>query len=104
MVANEGSLTVALDVTITDELHKEGIARELVNRIQNARKDLGLEVTDKIKLSILEDQNLQAAIIENKEYIMSETLTLELLFIDELTNGTVVEFDTIKSKILIEKI
>jgi isoleucyl-tRNA synthetase len=95
---------VALDVTITDELHKEGIARELVNRIQNARKDLGLEVTDKIKLSILEDQNLQAAIIENKEYIMSETLTLELLFIDELTNGTVVEFDTIKSKILIEKI
>ena len=104
LVANEGSLTVALDVTITDELHKEGIARELVNRIQNARKDLGLEVTDKIKLSILEDQNLQAAIIENKEYIMSETLTLELLFIDELTNGTVVEFDTIKSKILIEKI
>ena len=104
MVANEGSLTVALDVTITDELHKEGIARELVNRIQNARKDVGLEVTDKIKLSILEDQNLQAAIIENKEYIMSETLTLELVFIDELTNGTVVEFDTIKSKILIEKI
>ena len=104
LVANEGSLTVALDVTITDELHKEGIARELVNRIQNARKDVGLEVTDKIKLSILEDQNLQAAIIENKEYIMSETLTLELVFIDELTNGTVVEFDTIKSKILIEKI
>ena len=104
LVANEGSLTVALDVTITDELHKEGIARELVNRIQNARKDVGLEVTDKIKLSILEDQNLQAAIIENKEYIMSETLTLELVFIDELTNGTVVEFDTIKSKILIQKI
>ena len=104
LVANEGSLTVALDVTITEELRKEGVARELVNRIQNARKDLGLEVTDKIKLTILDDQNLQAAISENKEYIMSETLTLKLVFTDELRNGVEVEFDTIKSKILIEKI
>ena len=104
LVANEGSLTVALDVTITEELRKEGVARELVNRIQNARKDLGLEVTDKIKLTILDDQNLQAAVSENKEYIMSETLTLKLVFIDELINGVKVEFDTIKSKILIEKI
>ncbi len=104
LVANEGSLTVALDVTITEELRKEGVARELVNRIQNARKDLGLEVTDKIKLTILDDQNLQAAVSENKEYIMSETLTLKLVFIDELRNGVEVEFDTIKSKILIEKI
>ena len=104
LVANEGSLTVALDVTITEELRKEGVARELVNRIQNARKDLGLEVTDKIKLTILDDQNLQAAVSENKEYIMSETLTLKLVFIDELINGVEVEFDTIKSKILIEKI
>jgi isoleucyl-tRNA synthetase len=104
LVANEGSLTVALDVTITEELRKEGVARELVNRIQNARKDLGLEVTDKIKLTILDDQNLQAAVSENKEYIMSETLTLKLVFIDELLNGVEVEFDTIKSKILIEKI
>ena len=104
LVANEGSLTVALDVTITEELRKEGVARELVNRIQNARKDLGLEVTDKIKLTILDDQNLQAAISENKEYIMSETLTLKLVFTDEIRNGVEVEFDTIKSKILIEKI
>ena len=104
LVANEGSLTVALDVTITEELRKEGVARELVNRIQNARKDLGLELTDKIKLTILDDQNLQAAISENKEYIMSETLTLKLVFTDELRNGVEVEFDTIKSKILIEKI
>ena len=85
-------------------MRKEGVARELVNRIQNARKDLGLEVTDKIKLTILDDQNLQAAVSENKEYIMSETLTLKLVFIDELINGVEVEFDTIKSKILIEKI
>jgi len=103
LVANEGPLTVALDVTITEELYKEGMARELVNRIQNARKDVGLEVTDKIRLTILDAQNLQAAILENKAYIMSETLALELVFTDELTNGTVVEFDTIKSRILIEK-
>ena len=103
LVANEGSLTVALDVTISDDLRKEGIARELVNRIQNARKDTGLEVTDRIKLTILNYENLQQSITDNKEYIMSETLTKDLVFVDELTNGTEVEFDTIKSKILIEK-
>jgi len=103
LVANEGMLTVALDVTITEELHKEGVARELVNRIQNARKDSGLEVTDKIKLTILNFENLQQSILDNKEYIMSETLTNELVFVDELKNGTEIEFDTVKSKILIEK-
>jgi isoleucyl-tRNA synthetase len=103
LVANEGVLTVALDVTITEDLRKEGIARELVNRIQNARKDNGLEVTDKIKLTVLNNQNLQQSIFDNKDYIMSETLTKELVFVDELTNGTEIEFDTIKSRILIEK-
>ena len=104
LVANEGSITVALDVTISEELHKEGVARELVNRIQNARKDSGLEVTDKVKLTILEDQNLEQSISENKAYIMSETLTKELVFVYELKKGIEIEFDTIKSKILIEKI
>jgi isoleucyl-tRNA synthetase len=104
LVANEGGLTVALDVTITEELHKEGVARELVNRIQNARKDTGLEVTDKIKLTVLNFENLQKSINENKDYIMSETLTKELVFVDALKNGTEIEFDTIKSRILIEKI
>jgi isoleucyl-tRNA synthetase len=104
LVANEGSITVALDVTISEELRKEGVARELVNRIQNARKDSGLEVTDKVKLTILEDQNLEQSISENKAYIMSETLTKELVFVDELKKGIEIEFDTIKSKILIEKI
>jgi isoleucyl-tRNA synthetase len=104
LVANDGGLTVALDVTITEDLHKEGVARELVNRIQNARKDAGLDVTDKIKLTVLNFENLQSSINENKEYIMSETLTTALVFVDELTNGTEIEFDTIKSKILIEKI
>tara|TARA_R110001606_G_scaffold86339_1_gene195236 strand:- start:19084 stop:22560 length:3477 start_codon:yes stop_codon:yes gene_type:complete len=103
LVANEGALTVALDVTITEELRKEGIARELVNRIQNARKDTGLEVTDRIKLTILNSENLQQAITDNKEYIMSETLTKELFFVDELKEGIEIEFDTIESKILIEK-
>jgi isoleucyl-tRNA synthetase len=104
LVANEGSLTVALDVTITEDLRKEGVARELVNRIQNARKDTGLEVTDKIKLTVLNFENLQKSITDNKAYIMSETLTKELVFVDTLTNGTEIEFDTIKSRILIEKI
>ena len=104
LVANEGSLTVALDVTISEELHKEGVARELVNRIQNARKDSGLEVTDKIKLTLLKDQNLEQSILENKAYIMSETLTKELVFVHELKKGIEIEFDTVKSKILIEKI
>jgi isoleucyl-tRNA synthetase len=104
LVANEGSLTVALDVTISEELRKEGVARELVNRIQNARKDTGLEVTDKIKLTLLEDQNLEQSVSENKAYIMSETLTKELVFVDELKKGIEIEFDAIRSKILIEKI
>ena len=104
LVANEGALTVALDVTITEDLRKEGIARELVNRIQNARKDTGLEVTDKIKLTVLNYQNLQQSIMDNRAYIMSETLTKELVFVDKLIGGTEIEFDIVKSKILIEKV
>ncbi len=104
LVANEGLLTVALDVTITEELRKEGVARELVNRIQNARKDKDLELADRIRLTVLNFENLQKSINDNKDYIMSETLTQELVFVDELKDGTEIEFDTIKSKILIEKI
>ncbi|MFY0602522.1 MAG: isoleucine--tRNA ligase [Flavobacteriaceae bacterium] len=103
LVANQNNITVALDVTITEELKKEGVARELVNRIQNARKDKGFEVTDRIKLTVLRFENLEQSISENKEYIMSETLTNELVFVNELTDGTEIEFDTIKSKILIQK-
>ena len=103
LVANEGAITVALDVTISEELRKEGIARELINRIQNARKDSGLEVTDRIKLTVLNFGDLQEAINDNKEYIMSETLTDELVFVDQLIDGSEIEFDTIKSKILIHK-
>lgn len=103
LVANEGSITVALDVTISEALRKEGVARELINRIQNARKDTGLEVTDRIKLTVLKCGDLEESINNNKEYIMSETLTNELEFVDEMSKGTDIEFDEIKSKILIQK-
>jgi len=103
LVANEGSITVALDVTVSEELRKEGVARELINRIQNARKDKGLEVTDRIKLTVLKFEDLEESINNNKEYIMSETLTDELVFVDQLIDGSEIEFDTIKSKILIHK-
>ena len=97
------SQTVALDVTISENLRREGVARELINRIQNARKDTGLEVTDKIKLTVLKFEDIEESINKNKEYIMSETLTEELVFVDQLIDGLDVEFDTIKSKILINK-
>lgn len=103
LVANEGSLTVALDVTITDELRKEGVSRELVNRIQNARKAAGLEVTDRITLTILKFEDLEESVKSNQTYIMSETLTDDLVFVDQLKNGSAIEFDSIKSKILINK-
>ncbi len=104
LVTNAGGLTVALDVTITEELRKEGIARELVNRIQNARKDSGFEVTDKIKLTFLNFEELQQSILANENYIKTETLTRELVFVEVLENGTEIEFDTIKSRMLIEKV
>ncbi len=103
LVASEGSLTVALDVVISEKLREEGIARELVNRIQNARKDTGFEVTDKIKLTILKFEHLEQSIEANKDYIINETLTGKLEFTDELPEGINVEFDGIKSKILIQK-
>ncbi len=103
LVANEGALTVALDVTISEELKAEGIARELVNRIQNARKDSGFEVTDKIKLTVLKFEELEQSINDNKAYIMNETLTQELEFAESLSEGIDVEFDGIKSKIVIQK-
>lgn len=103
LVANADGLTVALDVTISDELRKEGIARELVNRIQNARKDSGFEVTDKINLTFLNLEELQQSVLANEKYIKTETLTNELIFVDAIENGTDIEFDTIKSKMLIEK-
>ena len=103
LVANANGITVALDITITDELRKEGIARELVNRIQNIRKDSGLEVTDKIKVELQKNGVLEEAILSNEDYIKSETLTESLVFVDQMINGTEIEFDDIKTTILISK-
>jgi isoleucyl-tRNA synthetase len=103
LVANANGITVALDITITDELKEEGIARELVNRIQNIRKDSGFEVTDKIKVLLQSNTVLEKAVQANEAYIKSETLTESLVFEDELKNGTEIEFDDIKTKIIITK-
>ena len=103
LVANSNGITVALDITISDELKEEGIARELVNRIQNIRKDSGFEVTDKIKVHLQKNSELEKAVIANEAYIKSETLTETLLFEDAIIDGTDIEFDEIKTKITITK-
>lgn len=103
LVANSNGITVALDITLTEELKNEGIARELVNRIQNIRKDSGFEVTDKIKVQIKRNGILEDAVSKNEDYIKSETLTNELVFVDALENGTEIEFDDIRTIILISK-
>ncbi|WP_370390514.1 isoleucine--tRNA ligase [uncultured Winogradskyella sp.] len=103
LVANEGALTVALDVTLTDELREEGIARELVNRIQNLRKDSGFEVTDKIDVQLQKDAQIAAAIASNEAYIKSETLTEELQIMDTVNNGIEIAFDEINTRLFIQK-
>ena len=103
LVANEGQLTVALDVTINDDLRKEGIARELVNRIQNLRKDSGFEVTDRIDVQLQNHPNIVAAVSANEAYIKSETLTNDLKIIDNLNNGIEIEFDDVSTKLFIQK-
>jgi isoleucyl-tRNA synthetase len=103
LVANSNGITVALDITISDELRKEGIARELVNRIQNIRKESGFEVTDKIKVAMLKQGDIQQAVEANLDYIKSETLTEELAFTESIENGTEIEFDELRTKILISK-
>jgi isoleucyl-tRNA synthetase len=103
LVANSNGITVALDITISEELKQEGIARELVNRIQNIRKDSGFEVTDKIKVKLQKNAELESAVSKNIEYIKSETLTESLFFDEDIINGIEIEFDSIITKILITK-
>ena len=103
LVANSNGITVALDITISPELKEEGIARELVNRIQNIRKDSGFEVTDKIKVHIQNNAELEKAVKANESYIKSETLTESLVFETTIQNGFEIEFDDIKTRILITK-
>ena len=103
LVANEGALTVALDVTITEDLRREGIARELVNRIQNLRKDSGFEVTDRIDVKLQKDNQVVNAVSENIDYIKTETLTEELEIIEQVNNGIEIAFDEVNTKLFIEK-
>jgi len=103
LVANSNGITVALDIQLNEELKEEGIARELINRIQNLRKDAGFEVTDKIILYLTSHNSLNAALNNNLEYIKAETLTLEIHILDELKEGVLIEFDDVKTSILIKE-
>ncbi|MGC6422079.1 MAG: isoleucine--tRNA ligase [Flavobacteriaceae bacterium] len=103
LIASNGGVTVALDSTLTPSLINEGISRELVNRIQNLRKDAGLEVTDTIAVQIEHHETLENAIAANKRYIMEETLTKKLEFVPALSQGQSLAFDTIETTIIINK-
>jgi len=102
LVANEKGITVALDITITDALKEEGIARELVNRIQNLRKDSGFEVTDRILAYFDKNDLLEKAVRNNLEYIKNETLCNEIYF-ENVTEGTDISFDSITTRLIIKK-
>ncbi|MDO1448516.1 isoleucine--tRNA ligase [Rhodocytophaga aerolata] len=94
IVASENGLTVALDITITEELKKEGISRDVVNRVQNLRKDMGLEVQDKIKIDVqLSNDLVNAALESNKEYICAETQALELNLQDQVEGANALDMD-----------
>ncbi len=95
LVANEGKLTVALEVTVTEELRREGVARELVNRIQNIRKSSGFEITDKINIVLSKNNQTDDAVNEYKEYICNQVLANSLTLADEV-EGTELEFDDFK--------
>ena len=103
LVANADGVTVALDVLITPTLRNEGIARELVSRIQNLRKDSGFEVTDRIEVNLQKDEKLEAAVNENIKYIKEETLTDILQFQSKIDKGLEIAFDDIETFISIKK-
>jgi isoleucyl-tRNA synthetase len=103
LVANQGAVTVALDVTISEALKEEGIARELVNRIQNLRKDSGFELTDRIEVYLQSEVAIENAIKQNLEYIKLETLTEELHLVAQLDTGVDISFDAINTKLHIQK-
>ncbi|MEQ8881814.1 MAG: DUF5915 domain-containing protein, partial [Cyclobacteriaceae bacterium] len=103
LVASEGGLTVALDITLTDDLKKEGISRDIVNRVQNLRKDQGMEVQDKISIQYFSgDEITKQAIEKFKEYIQKETQALKLEYKNELSNGTELDIDGVPIRIAID--
>jgi isoleucyl-tRNA synthetase len=104
LVANEGNITVALDITIDQELMEEGIAREIVSKIQNLRKSNGFEVTDRISLNFSGDFQIEKAINNNLEYVKSETLANAVQFNAQHEGGHEIFFEKLKTKIFITKV
>ena len=104
LVANEGKLTVALDITVTDELLREGIARELVNRIQNIRKSNGYEIVDKIIVEIESRDEIDAAVKEYANYIASQTLANSVVLVPALNDAVELEFDEYNVKVSVIKV
>jgi isoleucyl-tRNA synthetase len=104
LVANEGKLTVALEVTITEELRQEGIARELVNRIQNLRKQSGLEITDKINITLSKNEKTDDAVVVFKNYICNQVLGNSLTLVDKVQDGVKLDMDEYELEVRIEKI
>ncbi|MDY4513159.1 MAG: isoleucine--tRNA ligase [Paludibacteraceae bacterium] len=104
LVANEGNLTVALDIEVTDELRQEGIARELVNRIQNLRKSNGYEITDKIAVTIESNDEVNTAVANFKDYIAAQVLAQSLIVADKVENPIALDFEDFVVNISIEKV
>ena len=103
LVANEGRLTVALEVTVTEDLRREGVARELVNRIQNIRKSSGFEITDKINITLSKNTQTDDAVNEYKDYICNQVLATSLTLADEVQEGTELNFDDFSLFVKVEK-
>ncbi len=105
LVANEGRLTVALDITVTDDLRKEGLAREFVNRIQNLRKSSGFDITDKIQIQVLSQEEMDEVIDEYRTYISNQVLAVSIEILDEAISDAVdFDFERFKLSVKIEKV
>jgi isoleucyl-tRNA synthetase len=104
MVANDGKITVALDITVTDALQNEGIARELVNRIQNLRKSAGFAITDRIRVEIQPSEEINAAIGEHSNYICLQTLCDKISLTELSSNYESLDFDDFEVRVRIQKV
>ncbi|MBO5013109.1 MAG: class I tRNA ligase family protein, partial [Paludibacteraceae bacterium] len=103
LVANNGTITIALDIELTPALIEEGIARELINRIQNLRKSSGLEITDRIAVQLENREEIAAAVTNCNDYIASQVLATSLTLVDNLTNDTALEMDGYTVQCIIKK-
>ena len=102
-VASKGALTVALDITLTEELKKEGDARELINRVQNIRKESGFDVTDRIFVQLFGGESIKQSIIDYNDYICREILAESIVWVSELANGTEIEINEVQLKVDVSK-